>query len=315
MGCADAPPHRAPRVHGNPPPGAPPPGVGRPHRRLPRPRDSPRRHVAGGPAEDARQGLPAPRPRPPAGDPGPPPTEVGRPLAPPSRPLVAALPPPTHLPALRGMRHGVLRSVDRRQQVRAVRPGGRVPLARTSRRPAQAHRGGGPAPAHRGGTRPLTRARGPRGRCPICGSTCTCGTPHPLRTCRTCSRPDPHPPPPSAEPAVPCHADGGMGQDTPGPAAKCRRRPSGAWWRTRWRRHTRRTLPRGVTWRAVRGLSSTRPPSPRLERSGGPYAAPGDAPDREHCPAGAHRPSTGTGWSGTSPTGRAGPCPWGTPCS
>ena len=61
--------------------------------------------------EDARQGLPAPRPRPPAGDPEPPPTEVGRPLAPPSRPLVAALPPPTHLPTLRGMRHGVLRSV------------------------------------------------------------------------------------------------------------------------------------------------------------------------------------------------------------
>ena len=69
-----------------PPPGPPPPGVGRPHRRLPRPRDSPRGHVAQGPAEDARQGLPAPRPRPPAGDPGPPPTEVGRPLAPPSRP-------------------------------------------------------------------------------------------------------------------------------------------------------------------------------------------------------------------------------------
>ena len=166
MGCADAPPHQAPRVHGNLPPGAPPPGVGRPHRRLPRPRDSSRRHVAGGPAEDARQGLPAPRPRPPAGDPGPPPTEVGRPLAPPSGPLVAALPPPTHLPALRRIRHGVLRSVDRRQQVRAVRPGGRVPLARTSRRPAQVHRGGGPAPAQRGGTRPLTRARGPRGRSP-----------------------------------------------------------------------------------------------------------------------------------------------------
>ena len=86
-----------------PPPGAPPPGVGRPHRRLPGPRDPPRRHVAGGPAEDAWQGLPAPRPRPPAGDPGPSPTEVGRPLAPPSRPLVAALPPPTHLPAQRGM--------------------------------------------------------------------------------------------------------------------------------------------------------------------------------------------------------------------
>ena len=37
-----------------PSPGAPPPGVGRPHCRLPRPRDPPRRHVAGGPAEDAR---------------------------------------------------------------------------------------------------------------------------------------------------------------------------------------------------------------------------------------------------------------------
>ena len=57
-------------------------------------------------------------------------------------------------------------SVDRRQQVRAVRPGSRVPLARTSPRPAQAHRGGGPAPAHRGGTHPLTRTSGPRGRCP-----------------------------------------------------------------------------------------------------------------------------------------------------
>ena len=50
--------------------------------------------------------------------------------------------------------------------MRAVRPSGRVPLARTSHRPAQAHGGGGPAPAHRGGTRPLTRTRGPRGRCP-----------------------------------------------------------------------------------------------------------------------------------------------------
>ena len=71
--------------------------------------------MAGGPAEDARQGLPAPRPCPPAGDPGPPPTEVRRPLAPPSRPLVAALLPPTHLPPLRGMQHGVLRSADSRQ--------------------------------------------------------------------------------------------------------------------------------------------------------------------------------------------------------
>ena len=54
------------------------------------------------------------------------------------------------------------------------------------------------------------------------------------------------------------------------------------------------------------------------ERSGGPYAAPGNAPDRERRPArgssARRRPSTGTGWSGASPIGRAGPCPWGTPC-
>ena len=50
--------------------------------------------------------------------------------------------------------------------MRAVRPGSRVPLARTSRRLAQAHRGGGLAPAHRGGTHPLARTSGPRGRCP-----------------------------------------------------------------------------------------------------------------------------------------------------
>ena len=47
--------------------------------------------------------------------------------------------------------------------MRAVRPGGRVPLAGTSRRPAQAHRGGGPAPAHRGGTRPSHERAGPAG--------------------------------------------------------------------------------------------------------------------------------------------------------
>ena len=32
-----------------------------------------------------------------------------------------------------------------------------------------------------------------------------------MRTYGTCSRPDPHPPPPFAEPAVPCHADQGDG--------------------------------------------------------------------------------------------------------
>ena len=34
--------------------------------------------------------------------------------------------------------------------------------------------------------------------------------------------------------------------------------------------------------------SPSRPSAPRTER--GPYAAPGDAPDRERCPAGAHQP-------------------------
>ena len=86
-----------------------------------------------------------------------------------------------------------------------------MPLARTSRGPAQAHGGGGLAPAHRGGTGPPhTTARAPRAL-PFCGSTCTCGTPHPSRTCCTCSLPDPHPPQPFAEPAVPCQAERGDG--------------------------------------------------------------------------------------------------------
>ena len=105
-------------------------------------------------------------PHPPAGAPGPPLPEVERPLAPLSRPLVAALPPPTLLPPLRGMRHSILPHADGRQHVRAVLPGGRVPLASRSRGPAQAHRRGGFAPAHQGSTRPLTQTRGPRWRRP-----------------------------------------------------------------------------------------------------------------------------------------------------
>ena len=102
-------------------------------------------------------------------------------------------------------------------------PGSNLPRARAGARRRRPSTG-----ASRGHTPPHTNARAPRAL-PFCGSTCTCGAPHPLRTFRTCSRPDSHPPPPFAEPAVPCHADGGMGRDTPGPAAKRRRRPSGAW--------------------------------------------------------------------------------------
>ena len=76
--------------------------------------------------------------------------------------------PPTLLPPLRRMRRGVLCHADGRQQVHAVLPGGRVPLARTIRGPAQAHGRGGVAPAHRGRTKPIAWPRGPRGcRSPV----------------------------------------------------------------------------------------------------------------------------------------------------
>ena len=76
-------------------------------------------------------------------------------------------------------------------------------------------------------TLPRTNARAPRAP-PSSGSTCTCGTPRPSRTCHTCSRPDPHPPPRFAEPATPCLADGGTGRGTSEPAVERRRRPFGA---------------------------------------------------------------------------------------
>ena len=139
-------------------------------------------------------------------------------------------PPTSHTPA--GPAGNVTRCPPQREQAptgargaprwpRA--PGPNLPQAR-----AGAQRKRPCTDASRGHKPPHTNARAPRAL-PFCGSTCTCRTPHPLRTCRTCSRPDPHPPPPFAESAVPCHADGVMGRDTPGPAAKRRRRPSGAW--------------------------------------------------------------------------------------
>ena len=144
--------------------------------------------------------------------------------------------------------------------MRAVHPGSRVPLARTSRRSAQAHRGGGLAPAHRGGTHPLTRTGGPRGRCPSVDPRAPAG---PHIHCAPVARVRPLTPTRAAL----CRARSTMPRrrgDGPGhtrAAAERRRRPSGVWWRTRWRRQKERTLPHGATWRAVRGPSSTRPPS------------------------------------------------------
>ena len=75
---------------------------------------------------------------------------------------------------------------------------------------------------------PRTATRAPQVP-PSCGSTCTCGTPPPLRTCCTRLRPDPRPPLRLAEPTAPCLAEGGTGRSTPVPASGRKRRPSGAW--------------------------------------------------------------------------------------
>ena len=84
-------------------------------------------------------------------------------------------------------------------------PGPNFPRARTGARRRWPCTG-----ASRGHTSPHTNARAPRALS-SCGSTCTCGTPRPLRTCRTCSRSDPHPMPHFAEPAVQCLAGRGNG--------------------------------------------------------------------------------------------------------
>ena len=249
-GCqwdALTPQHRAPRVHGNPPPrGTPawrgttssPPSTTTGSSPTTRGRKSSGRRLArttGAASAPAcwRSGTPSDR----GG------TTSGSAIS-----TLGRRPPTSHTPA--DSAGNVTRCPPQRLQAptgargaprwpRA--PGPNLPQARAGaqrRRPCTG--------ASRGHTPPHTNERALRAL-PFCGSTRTCGTPHPLRTCRTCSRPNPPPPPPFAEPAAPCHADGGIRRDTPGPAAKRRRRPSGAWWRTRWRRHTRRTLPHGVT--------------------------------------------------------------------
>ena len=114
-----------------------------------------------------------------------------------------------------------LRSANGRQQVPAVLPGGPRARADARKRGLCTGASGGRKPPH-------TDTRAPQSP-PSCGSTCTCGTPRPSRTRLTCSRPDARPSPRLAEPAAPCLAEGGMGQSTPVPAAKHRRRLSAAW--------------------------------------------------------------------------------------
>ena len=228
MGYAGAPPHWAPRVYGNPPLGAPPPGVGQPHRRLPRPRDPPRqrggrssgRRSAGttgaAPAPACwRSGTPSDRGGTTSGSAI---STLGRRL-PTSHTSADSAGNATRCPSQR--RQAATGARDAPRWLRA--PGLNLPLARAGARRRRPCTG-----ASRGNRPPHTNVLAPR-ELPFCGSTCTCGSRHPLRTCCTCSRPDPHPPPPFAEPAVPCHADGGMGRDTPVPAAERRRRPSGDW--------------------------------------------------------------------------------------
>ena len=62
--------------------------------------------------------------------------------------------------------HSVLHAAGRYQQVHAVLPGGRMPLAGATPGPVAAHGGGGTATAHQGRLDPFTGPGGPRGSCP-----------------------------------------------------------------------------------------------------------------------------------------------------
>ena len=191
-------------------------------RRLPQIRDPPRRHVAGVPAEDARQGLPALRP--------PRLLELRDPLCQRSDDLwlrrLGPWSPASHLPHTCHL----CRECD---TVSAAAPMSANRCARCSkvaRAEARKRRlctgaSGAHTPPHTATQTPLVP--------PSCGSTCSCGTPRPSPACRTRSRPDPRPPPRLAEPAAPCLAVGGPGRSTPVPGAERRRRPSGARWQTR----------------------------------------------------------------------------------
>ena len=174
-------------------------------------------------------------------------------------------------------------------------PAGRVLLARTPRGPAQAHGRGRLAPAHRGGTRPLTRTRGPRGRRPpvdphapagpqfrrapvarICALT-------PIRR-HALQSPQHHASPTGGRAGARQSPPPSAGGSRPGPSSG--RGDGGA---------------RGAHCRPARPDGQCKdfpqrgrfPGRPRPERSRGPYAAPGDAPDFERGPAGANQPGGG----------------------
>ena len=153
-----------------------------------------------------------------------------------------------------------------------------MPLARTTRGPAQTHRRGGSAAALRGCTHPLTRLCGPRGRRPPVDPRAPAG-PHVRRAPvarfraltparRHASQSPQHHASPTGERAgahqcPPPRAGGGL----PGPGGG--RGNGGAQGA-----HCRPTRPGGQR----EGFPQRgRPPGhPRPERSGGPYTAPGD---------------------------------------
>ena len=197
--------------------------------------------------------------------------------------------------------------------MRAVHPGSRVPLARTSRRPAQAHRGGGLAPAHRGGTHPLTRTGGPRGRCPSMDPRAPAG-PHihcaPVARVRPLTPTRRRPLQSPQHHATPTGGWAGARQGPPQSAGGGRPGPGGGRGGGGKKSARCRTVRPGGQ---CEGLPQRdRPPGrPRPERSGSPYVAPGNAPDRERRPAGAHQPGSGPLWAldGVARVQSIGPAP------
>ena len=202
-------------------------------------------------------------------------------------------PPTSHTPAT-SAGNSTRYPLQRRRAATGVRSAPRWPRAPRPNNPraltaAQKRRlCTGASGAH---TPPHTAARAPRAP-PSCGSTCTCGTPRPSRSCgsvrtltpagrRALQSPQHH--------ALPTRGRAGARDSPPSRAGGGRPGPGGG----RGNRGARGTRCRPARPCGQRECFSQRgrpPGHPRPERSGGPYAAPGDARDRERGPAGAHQP-------------------------